>query len=326
MALSSDREAPEGNDKDDDVKATTTARRDDGDEDRHFLARTRTWTQQVPIGLGLCPWAVRSQAKGRLHYAVCHATQSEHVAQMLEEEALKLVEELEDEDTSRRPGTTTKTSVARNSVGGNNNKEEETAYWWKTTLLICPHMSSWNESFELFDEFIKTQQKLWKDREEAYDWNASSSAGATTLLSSYITLVAFHPDFIRWRGLPVGTKEGDVLFCRRPKESNSSLATLKEECTKPFGRRKVKVHFHKDDATRECYVDPKDCELLVLEDTTQERPVLPDNAMHRSPYPTIHLIRNHDLARLSLPDISRVKRKNMQQMARIGWVGEPMDG
>ena len=96
MALSSGREPSEGNDKDD-VKSPTTARRDDGD-DRHFLARTRTWTQQVPIGLGLCPWAVRSQAKGRLHYAVCHATQSEHVAQLLEEEALKLVE-LEDDDT-----------------------------------------------------------------------------------------------------------------------------------------------------------------------------------------------------------------------------------
>jgi Protein of unknown function (DUF1415) len=310
----------EGNGEDDeeDVKSTTTARcdagddDDDDDDDHDCLARTRTWTQQVPIGRGLCPWAARSQAQGRLHSVVCHATQSKHVAQMLEEEALKLLVACEEETRRSSPGTTT-----------HHNIEEETSDWWKTTLLICPHMSSWNESFELFDEFIKTQQQLWKEREEAYDWNTSSSAGATALLSSHITLVAFHPHFVRWRGLPVGTKEGDVLLCRRPSVLNPSPATLKEACTKPFGRRKVKVHFHDHDATRECYVDPKDCEFLGPDDTAQERPVLADNAMHRSPYPTIHLIRNQDLARLSLPDISRVKRKNMQRMARIGeWVGE----
>ena len=267
--------------------------------------RTRAWTQQVPIGLGLCPWAVRSQATGRLHYVVCQATQPEHVVQTLQEEALKLV-----------------VMEEGNASGGGNTNKEETSYWWKTTLLICPHVSSWQNNFELFDEFIKTQQQLWKEREEAYDdSNTSSAAAATTFLSSNITMVAFHPLFLRWRGLPAGTTEGDTLLCRRPKEWNPCPATLMEECTTPFGRRKVKVHFHGDDATRECYVDPKDCQVLVSDDATQERPVLPDNAMHRSPYPTIHLIRNQDLSRLSLPDISRVKRKNMQLMARLGWVG-----
>jgi hypothetical protein len=48
---------------------------------------------------------------------------------------------------------------------------------------------------------------------------------------------------------------------------------------------------------------------------------LPDNVMHRSPYPTIHIIVNRDLASLCIRDISRVKRMNAQRMAKLGWDG-----
>lgn len=43
--------------------------------------------------------------------------------------------------------------------------------------------------------------------------------------------------------------------------------------------------------------------------------------MHRSPYPTIHMIVNQDLASLCIRDVSRVKRLNAQRMAKIGWEG-----
>jgi hypothetical protein len=262
------------------------------DSSNLFMSMTQAWTRKVPIGLGLCPWAARSDAKGLLQYVICEETNPSDVALKLVDEARKLIGE------------------------SDNSNKEETAFWWRTTLLVCPHTSTWQDDFGLFDEFVKTQQQLWKEMEESGNDDIPS-------LSSNITLVAFHPLFIRWRGLPNGTKEGDILLCRKPKKSYPSLATLLEESTRPFGRRKVKVQFHDDG--RKCFVDTKDCSLLPEQATDDnERPILPDNAMHRSPYPTIHLIRNQDLARLSLPDISRVKRKNMQQMTRLAF--DRMDG
>ena len=52
--------------------------------------------------------------------------------------------------------------------------------------------------------------------------------------------------------------------------------------------------------------------------TTQQQPLLLiDNMMHRTPYPTIHLINNVDLVHLSLRDVSRVKRHNIQRMMNL---------
>ena len=45
--------------------------------------------------------------------------------------------------------------------------------------------------------------------------------------------------------------------------------------------------------------------------------ILIDNLMHQTPYPTIHLIRNDDLVQLSLKDVSRVKRYNIQRMKKL---------
>ena len=57
---------------------------------------------------------------------------------------------------------------------------------------------------------------------------------------------------------------------------------------------------------------------LVLNGDVDEGPPLPDNIMHRSPQPTIHLIRNTDLATLKARDVSRVKRMNAQRMMQLG--------
>lgn len=59
---------------------------------------------------------------------------------------------------------------------------------------------------------------------------------------------------------------------------------------------------------------------VVLEGDNDEehrlsRPPLPDNAMHRAPYPVVHILRTVDLEGLSVHDISRLKRRNAKRMA-----------
>jgi hypothetical protein len=42
------------------------------------------------------------------------------------------------------------------------------------------------------------------------------------------------------------------------------------------------------------------------DDDVRLGPPLPDNAMHRAPYPTVHLIRNEDLGKMCIRDVSCV--------------------
>ena len=60
---------------------------------------------------------------------------------------------------------------------------------------------------------------------------------------------------------------------------------------------------------------------FVVDDGAPRGRPLPDNAMHRAPFPTIHLIRNRDLATLRMCDVSRVKRKNAVRLMKLGWEG-----
>jgi hypothetical protein len=167
-----------------------------------------------------------------------------------------------------------------------------------------------------------------------------------------VTLVPFHPNFLRWRGLPKGIHIGSVVQSYKPafggcgfqKSPHPCPATVIETKNPVFGLRKIRVRFHidprndnsneQDDRSNrqqqrlEHYV-PVD--WLVLDrpgagsgDGNVGHNVgdpLPDNAMHRAPYPTVHLIRNEDLGTLRARDVSRVKRKNAQKMLKLGWEG-----
>ena len=94
--------------------------------------------------------------------------------------------------------------------------------------------------------------------------------------------------------------------------------------------RRAKVRFHDayNDRRQEQYV-PTDwisipqtnMSEVDAPDPSQRGPALPDNAMHQAPHPTIHIIKNADLASLSIRDISRVKRKNANRMVKLGWDG-----
>lgn len=61
------------------------------DSDR-CVADTRRWLERAVIGLNLCPFAKAVHAKGQVHYAVCHATNTAGVLQALEREMRALVD------------------------------------------------------------------------------------------------------------------------------------------------------------------------------------------------------------------------------------------
>jgi len=155
--------------------------------------------------------------------------------------------------------------------------------------------------------------------------------GADDGILEGVTLVAFHPRFLRWRGLPGGVGVGSEVRSHwgavGRKSADAAPATIVETNNGAFGMRKVKVRFRRDDSTdegaatqpqrrREQYV-PTDW----IVDLPGRGPQLPDNFMYRSPHATIHVIVDEDLASLSLRDVSRVKRLNSRRMAEMGWEG-----
>ena len=109
--------------------------------------------------------------------------------------------------------------------------------------------------------------------------------------------------------------------------SKPRTATIIETNNKAFGLRKVKVRFHNNNAQEEGSIDrleqyvPTDWIVFSEEQQCTTRPILPDNSMHQSPYPTIHIINNKDLASLCVRDVSRVKRLNSKRMTKLGWEG-----
>ena len=178
-----------------------------------------------------------------------------------------------------------------------------------STLLVCPRVTAWHDNFETFDIFVKS------------------------LRVDEITLVSFHPQFLRWRGLPTNISVGSRVQSHRnvggmQKTHETFQATLLETSTVPFGRRKVRIRFDLDGQAQYVPVDwIKPTSDNDDNDTTDENavatlgPPLPDNLMHRAPFPTIHLIRDMDLASLSMRSVSRVKRKNAQRITQLGWEG-----
>ncbi|KAL9187629.1 hypothetical protein ACHAXT_006007 [Thalassiosira profunda] len=237
------------------------------------VAATRDWAKKVPIGLGLCPWAVQSHGRGLLRIIACQCDTPMDAARFLEGE----IEALTHRDVPPL----------------------------STTLVVCPKVEAF-ENFATFDEFVRSGARAHLNKQ----------------LLERVTLVAFHPNFLRWRGLPENIGEGSAVhshFGRMGQKSEQpAAATVLETNNAAFGLRKVKVQFHETPPgqTRQEQFVPAD--WIVGEGAGEP---LPDNAMHRSPHPTIHIIANGDLASLRLCDVSRVKRANARRMAGLGWKG-----
>jgi len=250
-----------------------------------YATATHEWVLCMPIGLGLCPWAIKSNNKGLLNIITCTSDTASDVADIVKREI----------ESFANKGTP--------PLG--------------TTLIVCPCVKEWKD-FKAFDEYIKSgiKQQLMND----------------TVLED-VTLVVFHPKFCRWYGLPpnmgIGSEVQSHVGIIGQKSKQTATATIIETNNKAFGLRKVKVRFHntaQEDGSSidrlEQYV-PTDWIVIPAEEQQQQctRPILQDNSMHQSPYPTIHIINNKDLGSLCARDVSRVKRLNSKRMTKLGWAG-----
>ena len=253
--------------------------------DSIYAEKVKEWTIKVPIQFGLCPWAGKAHARGLLRYVTCEGDSIKDVIQIFAKEANILTSK----DISP----------------------------WSSTLIVCPHISAWND-FQVFEQFLQS--------DDIYD-------GQPRVVDKELTLVPFHPNFLRWYGIPKGLNVGSVVEAHwgmiGKKSKEKAQATIVETQTKAFGSRRVKVRFHDvlEGRRQEQYI-PIDWihhhhhHHHHHDSCCQDRPILPDNFMHRTPYPTIHLIRNADLASMSIRDISRVKRKNAERMTMYKSIGE----
>ena len=131
---------------------------------------------------------------------------------------------------------------------------------------------------------------------------------------------------LRWRLRRIRSRLAWLLFGQAV-----ARATIVETSNPAFGLRKIKVRFHqpitnstdgrpkendKPRTTRQEQYVPIDWLILP-----QKGEPLPDNYMYRSPFPTVHIIVNSDLAKLSMRDVSKVKRLNSKRLAEFGWEG-----
>lgn len=242
--------------------------------DTECALQVQRWTAQIPISLGLCPWAGRSHSLGRLRYVTCDGESPADVINRIELETSLL--------------------------------EAETVPSLSSTLIVCPNVNEWSE-FQSFEDFVGSGVfHAMKDER----------------LLNVFTFVAFHPKFLRWRGLPNGLQVGSVIkshwgMIGRKSVGETATATIIETENKAFGGRKVKVRFHQvlEGRRQEQYIP-----IEWIEHASSGAP-LPDNAMHQAPFPSIHIIANRDLASLSIRKISRVKRRNAHKMMKLGWSG-----
>jgi hypothetical protein len=260
-----------------------------------FQVAVRQWAHRIVLGLGLCPWAVSAQRRRRLLYYTCHATIISEVTSILVSQIQHLLSQ--------------KKNV-------HNDKDEP---WW-TLLFICPNVQTWNEKFTVFEDFVRTLpscRDLSMEHRKVLDQT---------------TLVAFHPHFVRWYCLPSGIQKGSVVQAHQAlpglqKSPQRYEATVLETQCPAFGRRKVRVQFKHLPKPQYIPTDWCHAPITSTQDnipSSSSRQPLCDNAMHRSPYPTIHVLRNHpDLVSLPLREVSRVKRRNAQRMMKLGWDGLP---
>lgn len=264
------------------------------DDDTEYAREVRKWVMKIPVGLGLCPWAGTAAKRGLLRISTCDGDTPTAVTHVLEHEIKLLID---------NNGGTTPPPLS-------------------TTLLVCPHVKTWVE-FQPFDDFIRSIGK-------------NNKSTLPLEMMHLVTLVAFHPKFLRWHALPEDISIGSTVQSHwgilGKKSVQTATATIIETKNRAFGLRKVKVRFHNvelfgsgvDNRNQEQFV-PTDWILASNENCAppplSTRTQLPDNSMHQSPYPTIHIIVNQDLASLCIRDVSRVKRLNAQRMTKLGWEG-----
>jgi hypothetical protein len=279
---------------------------DDNNDDKNaYSSSVRDWTEKVPIGMNLCPWAKLSQKKGRIKYVTCH----------------------EEIQTPQEASTIIWNEIEK--LLGNSQRSNRSLPPWSTTLVICPHVKVWKSDFKAFEAFVKTFGNKGNESEQQ----------PPTPPQAGIALVPFHPHFLRWRGLPETISAGSTVRCHRglagfSKSPEAHPATVLDLRPPGFGRRRVRIRFH-DTPKGELEPDPKremgnteQCvpvEWVVLLDgcgtddlnknKNYHRPPLPDNAMHRTPCPVVHILRNEDLEGLSIHEISQLKRRNAKRMA-----------
>ena len=241
-----------------------------------YVHATLQWTLDVPIGLGLCPWAVKSHNMGRLRIVHCNGDMRSDVCSILTDEITWLTSCKEEMETRLR-----------------------------TTLVICPHVKEWND-VSIFEEFVKHSQ----------------------ISLDQVTLVAFHPSFQKWYGLPPNFGIESIIHSHwgtiGQKSEQTAQATIIEVKNRVFGLRKIKIRFHDEmDGRRQEQYVPVDWTDTIHTNLPRDGVCspLPDNFMYQSPYPTIHIIHNQDLSQLCVRDVSRVKRLNAKRMARLGWEG-----
>lgn len=275
------------NDNDEEARVPDTAT-----VDSPAAALVQQWVHAMPVGLGLCPWAIKAQRTGRIVYTT--AATIEPVAVTVRQQAQVLLTRPDDEP-------------------------------WHTTLLVLPHLTQWKDNFEAFDTLVTQLDEEMQQQG--------------------VTLVAFHPAFLRWRGLPNGVGVGSVVHAYRRvvcpttgrwiKSETTHLAQILQTVTRPFGQRRIRVRYLDNDnsktttttfARSEQYISMDWCEFFGNNNNNNNndastRPPLCDNAMHRAPCATIHLIRQVDLQRLTARSVSRVKRINAQRTSRLGWQG-----
>ena len=227
-------------------------------QDDQYCTETRNWTERVPIGLRFCPWAIKSKRQNRIKYISCLATDPFDVFDFIINE-IKIL------------------CFTELSSSSSSSSSSSPPLPLSTTLIICPFIEEWNNTFTVFDNFVK---KFWMQQNRGepkyghhdvlqvpcndYDYDNSREDEINNerkddelmllflqQLQNQITLVSFHPKFSRWRGLPDNIKVGSIVQCHQgmsgfTKSQEIYLAKILETSSSIFGQRRIKAQFLED--------------------------------------------------------------------------------
>ena len=106
-----------------------------------FSIEVREWAEKVPIGLGLCPWAIKSKSKGLLRVVTCESNVMDEAVKILREEIQSL--------TTCCEGTPS----------------------LSTTLVVCPHIKEWEDFHVRFSNLFvgAVDTPLWQGIDNPLD-------------------------------------------------------------------------------------------------------------------------------------------------------------
>eukprot|EP00747_Dinoflagellata_sp_TGD_P029893 gnl/TRDRNA2_/TRDRNA2_134250_c0_seq1.p1 gnl/TRDRNA2_/TRDRNA2_134250_c0~~gnl/TRDRNA2_/TRDRNA2_134250_c0_seq1.p1 ORF type:complete len:388 (+),score=47.11 gnl/TRDRNA2_/TRDRNA2_134250_c0_seq1:50-1213(+) len=247
-------------------------------------AALRKWTEQVIIDLGICPWATESHNQERLKFMTYEGDSPSDVAKLIETE----IERLTCQDAANLT----------------------------STLIVCPNVEAWN-NFTAFDAWVNPENQpfLVPGDMGIFDYLDPHQ------LVSKVYLVPFHPAYARWPALPEGLGEGSVVnshyqsFPDGTKSSDSKPATIVSTDYEICGVRKIRLKFHDSGIAVAVPIEWLD------QSGNGSWPLLPANAMHHAPYPTIHLIRRADLSNVEMDFVDVMLLRNAEMVDKLGWEG-----